>query len=75
MNMHDLAFVAMLSKGSTSASKAASGWHGRGCLSDTGDRIVCSQDQLPVINGKTHPDVDLYIYQWIIDIRFEEKPG
>jgi hypothetical protein len=37
--------------------KAAPGWHGRGCLSDTGDRIACSQDQLPVINGTTHPDV------------------
>jgi hypothetical protein len=54
---HDLAFVAMPSKGSTSASKATPGWCGRGCLGDTGDRIACFQDQLLVINGKTHPDV------------------
>jgi hypothetical protein len=39
----------MPSKGSMSASKAAPGWRGRGCLGDTGDRIACSQDQLPVI--------------------------
>jgi hypothetical protein len=45
----------MPSKGSMSTSKA--GWHGRGCLGDTGVRIACSQDQLPVINGKTHADV------------------
>ncbi len=45
------------SKGLTSASKAAPGWRGRVCLGDTGDRIACSQDQLPVINRKAHPYV------------------